>query len=275
LAEKYADHVARCFSLMDAWEFNGKHLVYVPQSGDWADEYIQHGYILFDQLLRVWALRLAATVYRQPRWNDKAEIILQVIQRNFWSNFDTSGLYAPNLSHQLASAPSDYWFLGFNPSRIYKYFDLQANSLALLLGIGNSVQDNSVVAFIGTLLESYSTILPSYYPSIESGDWDMRELESNYAYTFRNRPDEFHNGGLWPVWNGFLVAALMRKNETRLARQLVEYIHQANARNEWEMNECLHGKLLENIGVPRCTWSAGGAVIAELAYTGVKLYQMS
>ena len=42
-------------------------------------------------------------------------------------------------------------------------------------------------------------------------DWEMKELESNYAYTFRNKPHEFHNGGLWPVWNGFLVAALIEQ----------------------------------------------------------------
>ena len=57
LLQKYRRQVEKCFSVMDAWEFNGKHLLYVPQSGDWADEYIQHGYVLFDQLLRVWALR--------------------------------------------------------------------------------------------------------------------------------------------------------------------------------------------------------------------------
>ena len=275
LAKKYEAHVARCFSLMDAWEFNGKHLLYVPQSGDWADEYIQHGYILFDQLLRVWALRaggLRITV--RPSGMIKLRCILQVVRKNFWNTQDGSGLYAANLSHQLNTAPSDYWLLGFNPSRVYKFFDLQANSLALLLGLGNTVQNNSVLAFIGRLVESYHGMLPSFYPSIEPGDWEMSELESNYAYTFRNRPHEFHNGGLWPVWNGLLVAALIKNNATSMAKQLVEYIHQANARNEWEMNECFHGKLHENIGVPRCTWSAGGAVIAEQAYAGAKLYQV-
>ena len=96
----------------------------------------------------------------------------------------------------------------------------------------------------------------------------MRELESNYAYTFRNNPHEFHNGGLWPVWNGFLVAALAKKNEMLLAEQLAKSIHESNAVNDWEMNECLHGVSLKNIGVPRCTWSAGGAIIAEQALAG-------
>ena len=46
LWRKYQRQVHQCFTLLNSWEFNGKHLIYVPQSGDWADEYIQHGYIL-------------------------------------------------------------------------------------------------------------------------------------------------------------------------------------------------------------------------------------
>jgi hypothetical protein len=32
--------------------------LYVPLSGNWADEYITDGYVLYDQLLRVWAFVL-------------------------------------------------------------------------------------------------------------------------------------------------------------------------------------------------------------------------
>ncbi len=68
IATQYEQQIYKCFALLDAWEFNGKGLVYVPQSGDWADEYIQHGYILYDQLLRVWALELAALYYHREEY---------------------------------------------------------------------------------------------------------------------------------------------------------------------------------------------------------------
>ena len=55
--EKYDSHIQKCLQLMNAWELNNKHLMYVPLSGNWADEYITDGYVLFDQVLRVWALR--------------------------------------------------------------------------------------------------------------------------------------------------------------------------------------------------------------------------
>ncbi|KYP16429.1 hypothetical protein, partial [Flavihumibacter sp. CACIAM 22H1] len=194
LANAYQAQVEKCFSVMDAWEYNGKHLMYVPQSGDWADEYIQHGYILFNQLLRVWALRLAATVYEKPGWRQKADAIQQVIETNFWNRAGNGVLYAPNIKHQLQDAPVGYWLMGFNPARIYHQFDLQANSLALLLGIGNEQEKNETLQYLQGLFLRKQSLLPSFYPTIGYGTPDMKELENNFAYGFRNKPHEFHNG---------------------------------------------------------------------------------
>ena len=54
---KYKTHIEKAIALLNAWEFNNKHLLYVPLSGNWADEYITDGYVLYDQLLRIWALK--------------------------------------------------------------------------------------------------------------------------------------------------------------------------------------------------------------------------
>jgi GH15 family glucan-1,4-alpha-glucosidase len=263
--------VEKCFSVMDAWEFNGKHLMYVPMSGDWADEYIQHGYVLFDQLLRVWALQLAAKIFSEPTWQAKATYILATIQANFWKNEQPAQLYAPNLAHMLPGAPEDHWFLGFNPARIYQQFDLQANVLALLLRIGTSAQDDALIAYLKKLYAATQSLLPSFYPTIEYADAEMAELNNNYAFSFRNLPGEFHNGGLWPVWNGWLAAALFAKGETAFAGSVLSQIEQANNMNQGEFNECLHGKNNTPIGVPHCTWSAGGYVIAEAFRAGKRL----
>ncbi|MBZ5858133.1 glycoside hydrolase 100 family protein [Flavihumibacter profundi] len=271
-ARQYQKNVEACFSVMDAWEFNGKHLMYVPQSGDWADEYIQHGYVLFNQLLRVWALRLAAKVFGNTAWLEKSGKITDVIRVNFWNNQDAKNLYAPNLSHQLEHAPMDFWFLGFNPSRIYSQFDLQANTLALLLGIGNSKQDQTLAELIRGLFMQQQNLLPSFFPTIQYGDADMAELQNNYAYSFRNIPGEFHNGGLWSVWNGWLAAALCTIEETGLAVQLTEKIAAANSLNNNEFNECLHGVSGKPIGVPHCAWSAGGYLVAAAYLEGKRLF---
>lgn len=274
LANQYVSQVEKCFHVLDIWEYNGKHLVYVPQSGDWADEYIYHGYLLFDQLLRMWALRLAAKVFSREEWEQKADRIKRVIEINYWNYDKPAGdLYATNLSHQLLLAPKKFWFMGFNPSRIYHQFDLQANALALFLRVGCEEQSNEALGYIDSLWRARHNLLPSFHPAILNSDNDMTELENNFAFRFRNHPHEFHNGGLWPVWNGLMAMALATQGKTPLAAKISEGIHAANELQNWDFNECLHGETGEPIGVRHCTWSAAGAVIADASLNGAKLYQ--
>lgn len=265
LAVQFKTETEKCFHILDIWEYNAKHLVYVPQSGDWADEYLYHGYILFDQLLRIWALRLASRVYNRYEWHEKAKDIEEVIRINYWNGDNKTGLYSSNLVHQRLSAPTEYWFMGFNPSRIYSQFDLQANALAILLDLGNEQQNESVFQFINRKWITGSSIIPSFYPPVIPGNWQMHDLENNYAFRFRNKAHEFHNGGLWPVWNGFMAAALRKAGMHPGAESLTHQIHISNERNAWNFNECFHGESGQPIGVPYCTWSAAGAIIAENA----------
>jgi hypothetical protein len=267
-AENFFPNIKKAFEVMDAWEFNGKHLVYVPQSGNWADEYVQHGYILYDQLLRVWALELAGRYYSQTEWSDKALLIRETLVANFWNaGTDPTKLYSPNLIHQLQKAPKHFWLMGFNPARVYSQFDLAANALAILIGIGNDSQIREITAYIQQLLTEKKFLLPSFYPAIEVQDFLMQELADNYAYQFRNIPHEFHNGGLWPVWNGWLSAAMYSINEQSIGDTLLGYMQEANKMNtsekDWGFYENFHGITHAPIGVQYCTWSASGVILAE------------
>jgi glycogen debranching enzyme len=221
----------------------------------------------------VWALKLAARVYRREDWNSKAASICEVIENNFWNHRKTTGnLYAANLTHQINDAPGSFWLMGFNPSRIYHQFDLQANAMAMLLDLGSKEQSAGLIDYVRRLIEECMSILPSFHPAITNTDADMMELANNFAYRFRNHPYEFHNGGLWPVWNGLFAAALARRQEMDLASKLTDFIHKANETSNWNFNECLHGLNKKAIGVQRCTWSAAGAVIAEQSQHGLQLY---
>ena len=273
LWNKYQREVEKCFEVLEAWEFNGKHLIYVPQSGDWADEYIQHGYILFDQLLRLWALKLCAKLSPNQYRNEKARQINKAIETNFWNVDGKADAYAPNLSHQLKGSSAAFWLMGFNPARVYKYFDLQANVFCLLLGIGNEENNRSVIEFLKNFNDGKQSMLPSFYPTIAEDSADMNELRNNYAYSFRNKPGYFHNGGLWPVWNGFLSAALSFNGEHDFAKAILSAVHNSNASADF-FNECLQGFSQQPCGVPNCTWSAAGAVIAEQALVNDQFKQL-
>ena len=50
-------HIKKGLELQHSWEYNDGDLMNVPRSGNWADEYPTQGFILYDQLLRLWGIR--------------------------------------------------------------------------------------------------------------------------------------------------------------------------------------------------------------------------
>lgn len=244
--------------LMTAWEFNGRGLVYVPQSADWADEYHHHGYILYNQLLRLWALRCAARIFLDPYYEDEEQRVREAIETYYTPPY----AYAPQTGRLLQEVDLPYWIMGFHTGAAYTQFDLLANALALLLGVGPAEKREATIEYIAQLYQKKEWLLPSFYPVVGEGDRAMEELKANYAFQFRNRPYEFHNGGLWPVWNGFLALCLAGEAEP-LATSLEEAIGAACAIHNWEFNECFHGLTHEPIGVPQCSWSAAGYILAH------------
>ncbi len=263
LLATYEPHLKLALNVMDVWEFNGKNLMYIPQSGDWADEYIQHGYILFDQLLRLWALQLAADVYQNEIYSNKAAAIKQTIENNFFFRKDDNNWYAPNIIHQKEAAPKEFWWMGFNPAQIYPQYDLQANALAVLLKIGTAEQQKSCIAYTQQLLAERKTMLPSFWPAVQFADREMDELKNNFAYRFRNKPGEFHNAGLWPVWNGLMCAALKLSGNEESQKILRQNMVDVVSKNSFEMNECYHAETNVACGVHECAWSAAGIIFSE------------
>jgi hypothetical protein len=259
-AKERENQVALALTTLDYWEFNGKNLVYVPRSGDWADEYDMHGYLLSTQLLRLKALELAARLFGRDEWNHKAQMIRQTVQDHFHVLSMSSKPMEPTLTRQMNELPDDYWFAGFNPGEVYPRFDLLSNALALWTKIGTNVQNQRLFRFLETRLTDYLAILPAFYPEIKHGDAEMNILQNNYSYRFRNKAGAFHNGGLWPVWHGFMAAAC-RPLRASLSERLSARMRLLPD-SPYAFNECYHAHTLEANGIPSCSWSAAGSILS-------------
>ena len=253
--QQYEPAIDKCFALMTAWEFNSKGLMYVPQSADWADEYYHHGYILYNQLLRLWALRCAAKAFSNEYYEGEAMRVQTAIEKYFTGK----EFYAPQVERMWKGKAMPYWIMGFNTSQLYTQFDLQANALALLLEIGDKVKQKKTIQYIRILFED--DMLPSFHPVINGEDRKMEELKSNYAFRFRNDPNEFHNGGLWSVWNGF-AALCIAPHDEEFATKLSNKIALACAQKDWDFNECHHGETGKPTGISKCAWSAAGLILS-------------
>ena len=258
IIEKYQKNIQKCIQLMEAWEFNNKHLMYVPLSGNWADEYITDGYTLYDQLLRLWALKS----YNHFEKNNSFDLKIQNITNQIVINFTPNSIgekFHEKAYNELVF--KDFMPCSFSPSGYKLQFDAFANALAVLLNIGTKdFQDRILDYFIKFQKNTVLNLIPAFWPPIIEHDEDWKLLKSNCKYEFRNYPNEFHNGGSWAMVNGFIGLALLSKNKIEEAQNLLQAIDFANATENYSFYENFNTKTAKPNGVPNCAWSAAATI---------------
>lgn len=257
--EQYKSRIEKAFQLLEAWEFNNKHFIYVPLSGNWADEYITDGYVLYDQLLRIWALKSYNYFENDNEINIKIKNITHQIEINFTPNSDGNKYHEKaynqaNINHYMPAS--------FSPAGYKTQFDAFANALALILNIGNADFQNSVLDYFEAVVEQNKMgMVPAFYPTIHENDLDWQLLKNNCKYEFRNFPNEFHNGGNWSMVNGFYGVALVYKNKIDRAQKILSAIDNANAVENYSFYENFNSMTSTPNGVPFCAWSAAATVL--------------
>jgi hypothetical protein len=261
--DRLKPHMLKAFRLMETWEFNFKHLMYVPRSGNWADEYPTQGFTLYDQVLRVWALRSFLYHEHHVDLAQKQEAILNQIQINFKKREDTSEeVYHPKAYSSLKK--TKYWVASLEPAGYQTQFDAFGNALALLLGIGSEKDQKELINYSEDLRQEVKLkLLPAFWPVITSEDKEWELLQNNCAYEFRNYPYQFHNGGTWQMINGFYGLALLKANYRDSAETVLRLIKDLNAKKDWKFYENFDSKTGNPNGVPLCAWSAAAEIILE------------
>jgi glycogen debranching enzyme len=294
--ERVFPAIEKAFFLLGAWEFNNRGLLYVPVTGDWADEYLQHGYVLYDQALYHQVLAALAEIHRHVHNSEDHGLqerlirLNHLIRSNYWFGPETDEPM-PYVYHEALyrkgreAAPQRegrYWMPYFSPTGYGYRFDAFANVLVSLFGIADNQQRMAVDDYVSEeLLDDAIPLLPAFHPVIEPMDavaWE--DLQMSFSYTFRNRPYEYHNGGLWPLISGFYVADLAARGETDRARVVLEGIHTANALpyedlDEWSFPEFVHGKKHTAGGTHLQGWSAAAAVMGTHALEGAEVLRIS
>jgi hypothetical protein len=211
--------------LLGSWEFNHRGLLYVPPTGDWADEYIQSGYVLYDQLLYLQAQREFCVIHRHLHrtadhdLDDRVARLKHLIQANFW--FADGGETPDDVYHEVLyekgrqAAPhrrGAHWMPFFSPLGYGYRFDAMANALVMLLDVADQAQCEAVDDYIvQQIVHDDVMLLPAFDPVITPKDEEWSDLQMTFSHSFKNAPYEFHNGGLWPLVTGFYVASLAKR----------------------------------------------------------------
>lgn len=254
------------FKLADAWEFNGKHLMYLPMSSNWADEYVTHGYVLYDQILRYWALELAGSYYCNEEWKDKALLVKLAIKKHYL--FETSvenSLYTKAQLNELKNFNLENKFIAsFTPGDRVERFDFWSVGLILLLDIASEWSAKKLhIATQKIFNASFRKGIPAFYPIIKENDIHYHCIELNHNYNLKNYPGHFHNGGIWPIVNGFLIAGLKQQgfDETAEALQNAMLNNLVKADSYFSFAEYFDFDKVEPNGVKNLCYSASGYLI--------------
>lgn len=278
--------------LLGAWEFNNRGLIYIPQTGDWADEYLQNAYVLYDQLLYLQAQRTLCAIHAHSHGTvdhtlqERCSRLRHLIRANYWF-YDGDGV-PDDVYHEVlyrkgrnaaAHCAGKHWMSFFSPHGYGYRFDSLANVLASLLDVADDSQRERVDAFMADeVVPGELALLPAFHPVIQPVDDDWQDLQMTFSYTFKNRPYEFHNGGLWPMVTGFYVADLARRGQHDRARRHLEAVHRANAMpaddTPWSFPEFVHGLQFTPGGTRHQGWSAAAAIIGHHALQGKAVFRI-
>jgi hypothetical protein len=150
----------------------------------------------------------------------------------------------------------------------------------VIVGLAAWEFNNSVDRYISEVLVPDSiSLLPAFHPVIKPVDRDWEDLKITFSYRFKNRPCEFHNGGLWPMITGFYCADLAQRGELPSAREFLGGIHAANAMEmegeAWGFPEYVHGREFTPKGTRCQCWSAAAAVMGHQALEGKRIFRIT
>lgn len=255
--EDFKISVEKTIDLLDAIEYNGKHLIYVPKGGNWADEYTFEGYILYDQVLRIWGLKLLASIFDNKEWADKATAILKTVEANYK---DEKG---------------EHFYASLYPGGVFEKFDLAGHSLIGLILEKEHSFFTQTLEWIEREFLAKQKFPPAFYPVIKEGEKDWETLKKFHLFGFKNKPYHYHNGGIWWIWIGWLAIVLKTWKKEEALNQLIHmsftYLNQLE---EFQFEEYISSDDLIPNGTKKLCYSATGVIFLCLAKKAFEFNQL-
>jgi glycogen debranching enzyme len=280
--ETYKDNLDRAYTWLTYQDTNNDWLLEQGEASGWDDEMPRHGTVLYTNALWYWLITLRIDVEKREDLITLKQQVHEGVNTLLWvhkgndrgvhyvpqNNYTKSMVYASTMieysNSQIVNAP---YYLGYSSHRSYEMrCETYGNILACLTGLADEKKAKLITDFI---LRS-GTHLPypvkAMYPPIYPGESDWRQYMTKGR---QNYPWQYHNGGVWPYIGGFWVTWLA-KYDKKLAKSELEKLAEANALNNWEFNEYLHGQLGTPMGVPYQSWNMAMYIKAYRAIHATK-----
>ena len=288
----YWPQIERAMIWLGYQDINECGLLEVPEAGNWMDLLAVRYNVLYDNVLYY-----AATLAYEKM---SAQMALQADVQNL---IDPAGIHqrinlllwiertwdAVHFAEHLEKLKSMHleWFMlyhnmGTISSRPYympwvafreygDWCDSFGNLLAILTGVADYNRSEQILCYMRQVGMTIPLPTKAIHPPIFPGDSNWREY---YRSRNLNLPDQYHNGGIWPMIGGFHVAALVSHGCQKKAESLLTMLAEANLTgisDGLEFNEWIHGKSGQPMGYARQAWSASMFLYADHAVHSGKL----
>ncbi len=290
--KKHWPHIDRALLWLEYQDMNECGLLEVPEAGDWMDLLAVRYNVLYDNALWYAAKlaheQMAASLLAagdltedkvfQPRvdaagvherinllmWIDRcwvAEHFAEHLERLKSIRLEWFMLY-----HNMGSISSRPFYLPWVAFREYgDWCDSLGNVLAVLTGLADGHRTEHILRYMHQVGMAEPFPTKAIYPPIFPGEADWRTY---YRSRNLNLPNQYHNGGIWPMIGGFHVAALVRHGWQEGSEKMLISLAEANrcgVDKEWEFNEWLHGRSGHAMGFGEQAWSAAMYLYADQA----------
>lgn len=265
-------------------------LVSIDEGSTWMDLFPLRSKSVYVNVLRAWATaelsvtltqlgrpadgaaleaeaQLFAAAINEKLWYDPEKDLAVNIQDSFsTSSYNIAGFDALGrklLLPEKKILKSQRYYLAYLTLRDFgEWFDSLGNLLAIESGVADRAQSSSIFALIDVYELSTPHPIRAMYPPLHEGDADWR-----YYFNFGNLnlPEEYHNGGSWPMIGGFYVAARATAGASVEARANLARLAAANLSSDGErfsFNEHRHGASGVPLGMEDQAWSAGAYLYA-------------
>lgn len=261
--KEFSQSLSRAFFYLRCLELNNRGLLYIPQGGDWADEYINHGYVLFDQLLYYIAMRSYLELTKDEKISKRKKLLKNLIAINYFPDETeieskyvyNSALFSISLKKYTPPLPLPY----FTSHSVHYHIDNFAIALLILSNI-LSREENKLMreTVFKTCQNKDFSILPAFHPVITPEDFNWHILKNNYVFKFRNKPYEYHNGGLWPLVHGFMLSSSGKEKGKLELQKFAEILE----RDNYLFPEFYNGKTFKPGGTNYLGFSAAAYILA-------------
>ncbi len=281
------DHAIAAFRWLRHQDSNNMLLIDSHPGSDWMDNSIlRQGKTLYNNILFLMATKcmnrlcdISGKSVGPAHYLDYQR--LEARFREFFSPGEDairSGIW-PNLADYdrdfLTSRPREGMkffpnFITFN--HVDMHFDSLSNMLCILSGVSTPNMSESIMSYVHSNGLDSRHPIKSLYPTLKPGDrfYDYEYTQAKPEY-WRNNPECYHNGGIWPFIGGFYLLALNKMGSAQFGSAL-QSLADANAlvvsKGDMGFNEWQHGITGEPMGQDGQSWNAGMYIAAYLAGKG-------